>query len=187
MDGRGFKAFALTQIEKCVEPVNGRSCMRLSRKQMHVFLRAFFALFLAGFSVQSSLFLGYHGSGRPFQPQPELGRVHPSNNHGSVIFLTDEEATGLSLLTVVCFTGLFPAGFFLWKLYGFGRTQRTVEDSATWRQNAVFPGALVFFLLIIFFLGPYAVDLAVSHGWVLRLLSGPWLLTRDVTLALDLS
>jgi len=151
--------------------------MELSGRQMQgCLLRVFFALFVTGFSAQSALFLGYHGSGRPTQPQPELGRVYPSNNHGSVVYLTDEEATGQSLLTVACAVGLFPAGFFVWKLCGYGYNRRELgDDLNTWPHNAVFAGALVFSLSIIFFLGPHLVYFAVSHGWVL---SSPWLLTR---------
>jgi hypothetical protein len=150
--------------------------MKLTRRQTYgCLLRAFFALFVASFVVQLSLFLFHHSSGRPAYRQPELGRIHPSNNHGSIVYLTDEEATGQSLLTVLGFIGLFPAGFFLWKLYGFGRTQKNVEDDmTTWPQNAVFPGALVFFFSIIVFLWPRLAHFAVSHGWVL---SSPWLLT----------
>lgn len=131
-------------------------------------VRVFFALFGASFTVQLGLFIGYHGSGRPAHRQPELGRIHPSNNHGSIVYLTDKEATGQSLLTIVCFMGLFPAGFILWKLDGFGRTQGRVDDEiTTGRQNALWAGMLVFFLLIIVLLGPRLVYFAVSHGWVL--------------------
>jgi hypothetical protein len=148
--------------------------MRLSARQMQgCLLRVFFALFFASFFVQLGLFLGYHSVGRPAQPQPELGRIHPSNNHGSFVYLTDEEATGQSMLKVMCAVGLFPFFFFVWRLGGgFGRTRRELgDDLMTWQQNAVFPGALVFFCSIIFFLGPHLVYLAVSHGWVL---ASPW-------------
>jgi hypothetical protein len=56
------------------------------------------------------LFFAYFDS-RPRVPKPELGLIHALNNHGSYVFISDTEATGLALLTyafLVAF-GLFIA------------------------------------------------------------------------------
>ena len=52
------------------------------------------------------LFFYYHDGHLPVSPQPEIGRVYPSNNHGSVVYLTraeDNLLTGLGFSVVVPF------------------------------------------------------------------------------------
>jgi hypothetical protein len=52
------------------------------------------------------LFFAYFSS-RPAKPNATLGFVHALNNHGSYVYLSDAESTGLALLMNVFMIGLF--------------------------------------------------------------------------------
>lgn len=62
------------------------------------------AAVFAGFTTSSFLahlilFFIYFSS-RPRVPNTALGQVHPLNNHGSFVYVSQSEATGLSLLMI---------------------------------------------------------------------------------------
>jgi len=85
--------------------------MRISalRKSLVVFCLAV----SAGMGLASIyLFYSYHYGTLPAIPRPDLGRVYPSNNHGSIVYLTQSEN---DLLNVLQFGGVIPflVGFFL--------------------------------------------------------------------------
>jgi len=52
------------------------------------------------------LFFAYFSS-HPAKPNAALGFVHALNNHGSYVYLSDAESTGLALLMNVFMIGLF--------------------------------------------------------------------------------
>lgn len=65
------------------------------------------------------LFYLYHDGHLPNSPQPTIGRVYPSNNHGSVVYLTRSEN---NLLKFLQFGGMIPflVGFILnrrWRVF----------------------------------------------------------------------
>lgn len=115
------------------------------------------ALCQASFFSQLWLFFSYHYSTLPKTPQPELGRIYQSSNHGSLVYLTGAEATGLSLLWVA-----FVVGFVL---FGVMVTSRWVPKELGREQYLIMAVAVISWLAIIAFEGPYVVAIAVSHGW----------------------
>lgn len=67
-----------------------------------------FALMVASFATHTFLFFSYfYFSGKPHEPTPEFGLVHALENHGSRVYLTDFEFTGLTLLMIRGIAGLF--------------------------------------------------------------------------------
>jgi hypothetical protein len=69
----------------------------------------------------SSIFLFYefHDGSLPTVPQPAAGRIYPSNNHGSIVYLTRSE---MSLLELLQFGSAVPffAAFFVnrrWRVF----------------------------------------------------------------------
>ena len=65
------------------------------------------------------LFYSYHGGHLPKVPQPAIGRVFPSSNHGSIVYLTRWESNFLNILQL---GGIIPffVGFFLnwrWRVF----------------------------------------------------------------------
>jgi hypothetical protein len=70
------------------------------------------AIAVAMFVFSLYIFHAYHYGNLPRLPQPETGRIIPSNNHGSVVYLTREED---SLLQILQFGGTVPffIGFIL--------------------------------------------------------------------------
>jgi hypothetical protein len=115
---------------------------------------------------------------RPTQPEPELGLVHRLNNHGSFVYVSDVESTGLALLMYAFLVGFAGA------LAIVPRTM-VVPAPSTPRWVAYFPtfkndvaqvsrtGYLVFVVSIlvclacIIFAGRSITEFAVSHGLVL--------------------
>jgi hypothetical protein len=66
---------------------------------------AIIAIAPPSFVIQLWLFFSYFDS-RPKEPHPELGFVRALNNHGSYVFISDAEMTGLALLMYVFITAL---------------------------------------------------------------------------------
>src|ERR1700690_3267407 len=62
----------------------------------------------ASFIVSLWLFYAYFSS-HPTRPNNARGFVHALNNHGSYVYISDEESTGLALLRNVFFVGAFAA------------------------------------------------------------------------------
>ncbi len=67
----------------------------------------------------------YDGT-RPTYPVQSVGRVFPQNTHGHVVFLTKEEDTRLTRLTILAFS-LMGSGFLVGGLF---------VEGFHWRKNA---------------------------------------------------
>lgn len=136
----------------------------MRRQTRNYIATACLGLFITSFSSIFWLFVKYY-SIRPSQPNLELGFVHPLNNHGSYVYLTDAEATGLSFLF-----GMALAGFVLFgvivpkKLTALGFEHDLVNP--TRQQYRVLLIAVICYLAIIILLGKHIVEFAVSHGFV---------------------
>jgi hypothetical protein len=103
---------------------------------------------------------------RPTQPLPELGFLHALNNHGTYVYITDAEATGMSLLFLMCFLAFGLAISIVPKKY----TSSGIEHdliSVSREQYRVFWIAIICYFALIAFVGPYFVAFAVSHGLVI--------------------
>ena len=123
------------------------------------------ALCLASLFLHLWLFDKYFNS-LPHQPQPQFGRVRPLNNHGSYVYLTDAEATGLSFLTLAFFVG-FLIAIVMPKRYVPGKGTEQELGTVTNKQfTVVFLIAISLYLAIIAVAGPRIVGFATSHGLV---------------------
>jgi acyl transferase domain-containing protein len=77
--------------------------MHVSGRSVRNHTAAVFAGFATfSFLVHLILFFIYLSS-RPRVPNTALGQVHPFNNHGSFVYVSQSEATGLSLLMIAFF------------------------------------------------------------------------------------
>ena len=119
----------------------------------------------------------YYSSRSP-KPNPELGMIYPLNNHGSYVYLSNTESTGLSLLTI-----LFAVSFFLtffvtpkewvppspetprWITY-VGARYRT--DLGTARSMTIFVYSSAFWSILTYYGGQLIVNFIVSQGIVLK-------------------
>jgi hypothetical protein len=115
------------------------------------------ALCQASFFSQLWLFFSYHYSVLPKTPEPELGRIYQSSNHGSLVYLTGSEASGLSLLWVA-----FVVGFVL---VGVMVTSGWIPKDPGRQEYLVMAVALIGWFATIVFGGPYVLAFTVSHGW----------------------
>ena len=121
----------------------------------------FFAVAVASFPSHLWMFFQYHSS-RPSQRQTESGRVYPSNNHGSYVYLTAEEATGLSLLSGTFLFGLLLGGIMILKENPPGLARIST------REYGVVGTAMICYLTLIVLAGPSIAKFVVSHGIVLN-------------------
>jgi len=64
------------------------------------------ALCPASFGTFLGLFFAYFSS-PPAKPNPAIGFVHARNNHGSYVYLSDAESTGLAMLRNGFMIGMF--------------------------------------------------------------------------------
>jgi len=112
-----------------------------------------------------------------------LGFVHALNNHGSCVYISDWDATALSLLWIGFFVGLVVTAAiapktviktFILPLPGTppglayaGGPARANVVSFSWNRKAIFAGSLLVGWALIWLAGAAMVDLAVSHGLVL--------------------
>jgi hypothetical protein len=96
----------------------------------------------------------HHYSTLPRTPHPELGRIYQSSDHGSLVYLTSAEATGLSLLRVAFFLDFVLLGVMVSKV-GIPKAGRL--------EYLVMGVAMIGWFAIIGFGGPYLVAFAVSH------------------------
>jgi hypothetical protein len=140
---------------------------RVGRQTRNYNATACAALCMASFPSFMWLFFKYQ-SIRPQQRHPELGFVHGLNNHGSLVYLTDVEATGLSFLMGMFFLGL---GLFLAivpkKYTPTGFEHDLINPSR--EQYLVLWLAVTCYLAIIKFVGPYIVAFAVSRGLIISM------------------
>jgi hypothetical protein len=134
------------------------------------------AIPFAAFSTFMWLFFSYFSS-HPKVPHPDLGLVHRLSNHGSYVYISDSEATGMSLLVLAFLIGagltivIAPKEFMLppaetprWLTY--------VSASAkmdSWSANTIILqlGFILIWLAVIWTGGPRIVDFVTSHGVVL--------------------
>jgi hypothetical protein len=135
------------------------------------------ALCPASFGTHLWLFFSYFSS-HPTKPNAALGLVHALNNHGSYVYLSDTESTGLALLMNVFLVGLFGA-FALFPKDptlappGTARSlthfyvAKAYLDNPTPRQKAVFLCLILFYIAVIRVAGPMIVSHLVSRGIVL--------------------
>jgi hypothetical protein len=132
----------------------------------------------ASFATFLGLFFAYFSS-HPANPNGALGFVHALNNHGSYVYLSDAESTGLALLRNVFMIGLFgmfaflpkdpalaPPGTARWRTRFY--VSKTELANPTPRLKAIFLCSLVFYLAVIYLAGPSIVRFVVSRGIVLR-------------------
>jgi hypothetical protein len=124
------------------------------------------------------LFFAYFSS-HAAKPNAALGLVHALNNHGSYVYLSDAESTGLALLMNVFMIGLFgmfailprdpalaPPGTARWLTHFY--VSKADLASPTPRLKAIFLCSLVFYLAVIYLAGPSIVRFVVSRGIVLQ-------------------
>ncbi len=108
-----------------------------------------------------------------------LGFVHALNNHGSYVYLSNAEWTGLVLLRMAFIAGLFSAFAMLpkdptlappetprWITYFY--VAKTDLDNPAPRLKTIFLCSIVFYLAVICLCGPMVVHLFVSQGIVLE-------------------
>ena len=125
------------------------------------------------------LFFSYFNS-HPAAPNTALGLVHALNNHGSYVYLSDTEWTGLSLLRMAFFAGLVsifailpkdptlaPPGTPRWIAH-FLYVAKTDSINPPPRLKTIFLCSIVFYLAVIYLAGPLIAHLFVSHGIVLE-------------------
>jgi hypothetical protein len=134
------------------------------------------ALCAASFLTDLCLF-SYYFSSRPAKPNAALGFVRALNNHGSYVYLTDTESTGLVLLGDVFIVGFFaafailpkdpslaPPGTARWLAHFY--VAKDDLDNPAPRQKAIFLCSLLFYLAVIWLAGPVIVRFMVSRGIV---------------------
>ena len=124
------------------------------------------ALCVASFGTFLWLFFAYFSS-HPTKPNVELGFVRALNNHGSFVYLSDTESTGLALLMLGFFVGLLAAGVIVPK-DPFGALKADFAPAIP-RMKIIFLCSLVFYLAVIWLVGPALVRLVVSQGIVLHI------------------
>lgn len=126
---------------------------------------ACFALCLASFSSELWLFYQYQST-RP--RRPERGFVHVLNNHGSYVYLTDADATGLSFLFLMFLLGFLLGGLIVPKKYTLKGTETDLVNP-TLKRFSVLCAAAFSYVALIIFIGPRIVALAVAHGFVISI------------------
>jgi hypothetical protein len=137
----------------------------MRREMRNYIATARIALCLASFPSYLWLFYKYQ-SIRPSQRHPELGFVHALNNHGSYVYLTDAEVTGLSFLSGMFLLGFGLAIAIVPKKYTPSRIEHDLINPTREQYRVLWIAVICYFALIIF-MGQYIVALAVSHGLII--------------------
>jgi hypothetical protein len=150
----------------------------MKRSVRYDIVSAIAALCPVSFGTFLWLFFDYFSS-HPTKPDAALGFVHALNNHGSYVYLSDAESTGLALLMNVFMIGLFgafailpkdpalaPPGTARWLTHFY--VSKTDLANPTPRLKTIFLSSLVFYLAVIYLAGPSIVRFAVSRGIVLQ-------------------
>jgi len=135
----------------------GCTMNRLTRDDLAA---AIVALGLACFGTIFWLFYAYFSS-HPKQPNAALGFIHALNNHGSYVYLTDAEATGLGLLWITFFVSVL--------LAGMARSGGTDLASLTARLKIIFCCSFLICIGAIYLAGQSIANFAVSHGIILHI------------------
>lgn len=154
------------------------ACINMSRQIRNQLATATFALCFASFGTYLWLFFSYFSS-RPRQPHPELGLVHVLNNHGSYVYISAAESTGLAMLMIAFFVGfcltfaivpkeaiLPPPGTPRWLTYVSAQYNTDLAEP-TRRLKAIFCCALISYLGIFYLAGSSIADFVVRHGVIL--------------------
>jgi hypothetical protein len=94
-------------------------------------------------------------------PIPDQGLVHAINNHGSHVYLTDTEVTGLALLWIA-----FLVGVLLWGIIAIGLAES--DRVATARSSTILACSTLVSVGAIYFVGQSIAAFAVSHGVILN-------------------
>ncbi|MGH6933245.1 MAG: hypothetical protein ACREEE_12525 [Dongiaceae bacterium] len=136
-------------------------------------------LCIVSFGAFLWLFFAYFST-HPVQPDPERGYVHALSNHGSHVYLTDIESTGLALLMAA-----FAIGFLLtiaiapkdhilpppktprWIAYVSARYRTDLADPSP-RMKAIFLCSLGCYVAVILLAGRSIASFVVSLGIVLE-------------------
>jgi len=139
------------------------------------------ALCTASFGAFIWLFLSYF-SAHPTVPRPDLGLTYALNNHGSRVYVSATELTGLALLMKAFFAGMLLAIAVVPKTFtpAVPRTPRWLGyvsvafktdwgDSLSLRLWLVFLSSLGLYIAVIFLAGRRIVEFLVSRGVVLQI------------------
>jgi hypothetical protein len=154
--------------------VNEYHLLMIWRSHRNDVASAIVALCPVSFGVHLWLFFTYFSS-RPTQPNAQLGFVRALNNHGSYVYISDAESTGLALLMMAFVAGLVGTLAVVpkdpihpatprWTTYLVGKTDLA---DPTPRLKIIFLFGLVVYFAVICFAGPSIVRLIVSKGIVL--------------------
>lgn len=122
---------------------------------------AIIGLGAASFGTHLWLFLAYVSS-HPRLPDTELGFTHALSYHGSNIYVTDAEATGLALLLIAFFFSIVLAAILT------RRGERELASS-TAREKIIFACSLLIYTGAIYLAGRSMANFVVSHGIILHL------------------
>lgn len=148
-------------------PLVSRASVRILRN--HVAWVAV-ALSLLSFVAYLMLLVAYHSS-HPRTPVTGLGMVYPSNNHGSYVYLTKAEATGLSLLMDAFVVGVFvifvviPKEFVIVPRSRFSRFPVTIKyDTPTLSMKLVALCSAALYLVMIICFGHSIAEFVISRG-----------------------
>lgn len=179
VDNRMIKALRRDRISSSSYSATTDNAVKLTRQDMKKSARydvvsALFALCAASFGTEMFLFFSYFNS-HPTTPNPSLGLIHALNNHGSYVYLSETEWTGLSLLRTAFAVGLFsiflilpkdpgraPAGTARWVSYFYVEKPHSVDPPP--RLKIIFLCSILFYIAVIYLAGPVAVHLLVSRG-----------------------
>jgi len=127
---------------------------------------AIFAICLVSFVTHLWLFYSYFGS-RPRRPEPELGFLYKLNNHGSIVYVSKTETTGLALLMIAFAIAGLATLVVAPKQFAPHRGLKLSYPTSVRRQRAVLLCSLAFWLAVILFVGPRIVDFVVGRGIIL--------------------
>jgi hypothetical protein len=137
----------------------------VQRKVRNYIASACFAIAITSFISFLWMFQKYAYS-IPEGRQPQLGRVYPQNNHGSIVYLTKKEETGQSLLQLAWWCGLLAGGIIVPKNYTAGKnaTNDLTHPSREYKYVAL--ATAVVYFAIIDFAGQHIVDLVIANGMI---------------------
>src|SRR3954462_652344 len=154
--------------------------MTMSRAARNYIACAAGGLCLASFSTYLILFFHYFSS-HPAEPDLSRGLVYSLNNHGSYVYLSNGEATGLGLLGIAFVVGFLTGivavpkesilplrGTPRWLTY-VSATYRTDLANSSVPMKVIFMGSAVSWWLIFSLVGDPITSFAVSCGFILHL------------------
>jgi hypothetical protein len=100
-------------------------------------------------------------SSHPRMPIPDQGLVYAINNHGSHVYLTDTEVTGLALLWIAFLVSVLLSGIIA---IGLAESDRV----ATARSTTILACSTLVPVGAIYLVGQSMAAFAVSHGAILN-------------------